>query len=88
MNPVIIAGDFNMPVESTIYRRFWSGLGNVFEDAGFGFGYTKRENRWIRARIDHVLYAERWFDGTAAETGPDVGSDHLPVIAELRWRSR
>ena len=39
--PTIIAGDFNMPVDSTIYRDVWSSFANAFDAAGFGFGNTK-----------------------------------------------
>ena len=39
--PFLIAGDFNMPADSTIYRRCWSTFTNVFSGAGFGFGHTK-----------------------------------------------
>jgi O-antigen ligase len=40
-DPVIVAGDFNMPEESAIYRRFWSGYTNAFSAAGVGLGHTK-----------------------------------------------
>lgn len=84
--PVIVAGDFNMPVESTIFRDFWTRFDDSFEQAGLGFGYTKFENRYIRARIDHILFASKWLEATGAWVGPDVGSDHRPVIADLRFR--
>jgi endonuclease/exonuclease/phosphatase (EEP) superfamily protein YafD len=81
--PVIVAGDFNMPVESSIFRQFWTRFDDAFEAAGLGFGYTKTENRYIHARIDHVLYAPTWFRASGAWVGPEVGSDHRPVIADL-----
>ncbi len=84
--PVIVAGDFNMPVESTIFRDFWTRFDDAFENAGLGFGYTKFENRYIRARIDHILFAPTWLEATGAWVGPDVGSDHRPVIADLLLR--
>ena len=79
--PTVIAGDFNIPVESAIYRRYWGALRNAFSYAGVGTGYTKHTRLW-GVRIDHVLmttdiHARRSF------TGNDVGSDHLPVIADL-----
>jgi vancomycin resistance protein VanJ len=83
--PWIVAGDFNMPTDSAIYRDSWSGYVNAFSVAGFGFGYTK----WtpIRGlcygtRIDHILggpdtkVRKSW-------VGPDIGSDHLPLLADL-----
>lgn len=81
--PLVVAGDFNVPVESTIYRRFWRAYGNAFEDRGTGLGYTKREGRLIRIRIDHVL-TSKLVKVKRVWVGPFIGSDHLPVVADLR----
>jgi endonuclease/exonuclease/phosphatase family metal-dependent hydrolase len=81
--PAVIAGDFNMPVDSAIYRRFWGGFENAFSRAGLGFGATKR-TRLFGIRIDHVLTGPGW-TAERAWIGPDLGSDHLPLIADLRW---
>jgi vancomycin resistance protein VanJ len=86
--PVVIAGDFNMPVESSIYRRYWSGLTNAFDRKGLGFGFSKHEGSLLRLRIDHVLSAPKWFRVRGAWVGADVGSDHQPMIADLTRRSR
>ena len=77
----IVAGDFNLPVESAIYRRDWSPLENAFSSAGLGLGYTKR-SRWFGIRIDHVLAGRQW-RVERCWVGPDVGSDHRPLLAEL-----
>lgn len=77
----IVAGDFNMPVESTIFRRHWSDLQDAFCEAGLGWGYTKF-TRKIGARIDHVLAGSAW-SVKNAWVGPDVGSDHRPVVVDL-----
>ncbi len=79
--PLLIAGDFNMPVDSSLYRQNWSHFNNAFSTAGWGFGYTKW-TRWHGVRIDQVLYGEEW-KCIRAEVGPDVGSDHLPMMTEL-----
>lgn len=79
--PVVVAGDFNLPVESRIYRESWGGFTNAFSRAGRGFGFT-RFNGWIRVRIDHVLAGPGW-RVDRAWVGPDVGSDHRPVVADL-----
>lgn len=84
--PVIVAGDFNLPLESTIYRRFWRGFTNAFEATGTGFGWTKREGL-LRIRIDHVLVNGAVLRPIGTWVGPDVGSDHQPVIADLQWRA-
>ena len=39
--PLVIAGDFNLPVESAIYRNYWGGFRNAFSDCGRGFGHSK-----------------------------------------------
>ncbi len=82
---LVIAGDFNMPVESTIYRNTWGGYFNAFSRAGFGCGATAFQERgglWNSARIDHVLHAEGW-QSRSCWVGADVGSDHLPLFADL-----
>jgi vancomycin resistance protein VanJ len=79
--PTIVAGDFNLPVESLIYRRNWSSLANAFSQAGLGLGHSKF-TRKIGIRIDHVLTGPGW-RARRAKVGPDVGSDHRPVIADL-----
>lgn len=85
--PVLVAGDFNMPIESAIYRRYWSRYTNAFSTAGFGFGYTfgrnKRLRKWVR--IDHILSDVHWRI-RRCRVGPYVGSDHWPVLAELELR--
>jgi vancomycin resistance protein VanJ len=83
--PLIVAGDFNMPPDSVIYRNFWSSYENAFTAAGLGFGYTEwpRLRRLpIGIRIDHVLTGRGWRP-VRCWVGPDVGSDHLPLIADL-----
>ena len=79
--PTIIAGDFNLTTESAIYKRYWGDFRNAFGRAGFGTGYTKHTRKW-GVRIDHVLTSDDI--GTHASfTGHNVGSDHLPLIADL-----
>ena len=50
-----------MPVESSLYRRYWRGLTNAFDSKGVGFGFSKHEGTLLRLRIDHVLSAPKWF---------------------------
>jgi vancomycin resistance protein VanJ len=83
--PLIIAGDFNMPTDSAIYRAYWTDYSNAFSRCGLGFGYSK----WTivgallyGVRIDHVLYGDQ-MGCLRCWVGPDIGSDHLPVIAEF-----
>lgn len=82
--PFVVAGDFNMPTDSRIYRRDWSELTNAFSSAGFGFGYT-HYTRHSQLRIDHVLAGPEW-KVRRCWTGPNVGSPHRPVVADLELR--
>lgn len=79
--PTIVAGDFNLPIESAIYRRRWSGLRNSFSRSGTGLGNTKQTRFW-GVRIDHILTTAE-FVSHHARIGRDVGSDHRPLSAEL-----
>jgi len=82
---LLIAGDFNLPVESAIYRRHWGGCANAFSTRGRGPGYTRILPNWS-ARIDHVLACgDRW-EAVGAFVGQDAGSDHLPLVVDLRER--
>lgn len=78
---VLIAGDFNMPKNNPIYRRFWSKFTNAFSKAGLGFGYTSN-TRWHGVRIDHILCDRDW-RVIHSWVGSDIGSDHRPVIADV-----
>jgi endonuclease/exonuclease/phosphatase (EEP) superfamily protein YafD len=78
---IVVLGDFNLPVESVIYRKHWGDMLNAFSHSGFGFGFTRIAG-WIRARIDHVLVGEG-VHVRDAFVGPDFGSDHRPMIADL-----
>ncbi|HSE28914.1 MAG TPA: endonuclease/exonuclease/phosphatase family protein [Gemmatimonadales bacterium] len=80
--PFVVAGDFNMPVESRIYARYWADLPNAFGTAGRGFGWTRVLKRF-RVRIDHVLTGGG-ARARRARLGPDLGSDHLPMVTVIR----
>ncbi|MBL0169464.1 MAG: endonuclease/exonuclease/phosphatase family protein [Gemmatimonadaceae bacterium] len=85
--PVIFAGDFNLPVESAIFRRHWGGFTDAFESSGSGFGWSKREGRLLRIRIDHILGNDAAPRALGAWLGPELGSDHLPLVADLNSSS-
>lgn len=86
--PLLVAGDFNIPVESTIFREHWSDFTDAFESTGTGFGWSKREGTWLHIRIDHVLGNSTAPAPVGAWLERDLGSDHLPVVADLRWGAR
>ncbi len=83
--PKIIVGDFNSPPDSVIYRECWAGYCNAFAEAGLGYGYTewpRMRRAWFGIRIDHILSTSD-YPPRRCWVGPYVGSDHLPLIAEL-----
>jgi vancomycin resistance protein VanJ len=82
---LILAGDFNTPVESVIYRQCWGDYRNAFSRTGFGFGSTiKCRVRFVSfgVRIDHILSGSK-VTPARCWIGPDIGSAHLPVLADL-----
>ncbi len=83
--PVLLAGDFNTPPQSAIFRQVWADYTDAFAAAGWGWGYTFISRRAL-GRIDHILMGPGW-RCDRCWVGPDVGSPHRPVIAELTWSS-
>ncbi|MBX6313623.1 MAG: endonuclease/exonuclease/phosphatase family protein [Isosphaeraceae bacterium] len=79
--PVLIGGDFNTPPDSPIMEAFRASYRSGFEEAGWGYGYT-RPTRMPWVRIDYILASPDW-SFTRCWVGPKVGSDHLPLIAEV-----
>lgn len=83
----LLAGDFNTPCDSAVFRRDWSdGFGDAFASAGWGFGYTYRVRR-TATRIDHVVFAGRW-RCTRCWVARGIGSPHRPLIADLQLTGR
>lgn len=83
--PLLVAGDFNMPEESSIYKESWGDLGNAFDACGSGFGYSKEtvvKHVEFGTRIDHVLFDDHW-TCHEAHLGPEIGSDHRGMVAAL-----
>ena len=79
--PVVVVGDFNTPPESPILAEVWRGYTDAFRATGWGFGYTFR-GAGTMVRIDHVLVNRKW-GVVNCWVGPNVGSPHRPVIADL-----
>ena len=88
LTPVIVAGDFNLPVESTIFRRHWGEFTDAFEAAGSGFGWTRQEGALLRIRIDHILgnatRRARSGHGSGRISGVIIGR----VVADMLWDKR
>lgn len=81
--PVILAGDINASPFSPIFKRLIKRSG--LKDSRTGFGWqpswpTYFPVLWIP--IDHILVSPG-IKVHNRTTGPHLGSDHFPVIAEL-----
>jgi endonuclease/exonuclease/phosphatase (EEP) superfamily protein YafD len=79
--PFLVGGDFNMPPDDSGLASLRTVLRFGFEEAGWGYGYT-RPTKYPWFRIDHILASPDW-EFTRCWVGPDFGSDHLPLLAEV-----
>jgi vancomycin resistance protein VanJ len=78
---ILLAGDFNLTVEHPLYRQHWSDFQDAFSLTSWGLGNTMFTER-IGLRIDHILCGQDW-QPKRCWVGPDVGSAHRPVIADV-----
>lgn len=82
--PLVVAGDLNITPWSKHFRALLQGSG--LEDCGAGFGLA---HSWpaqlppLGIRIDHCFTSAHW-RSVEVSTGPNLGSDHLPVVADLQ----
>jgi len=85
--PLIVAGDFNLTPWSEYFRSALAASG--LRDASLGFGLARS---WpaqfapVGMRIDHCLLSPHW-RSVSTQIGPALGSDHLPLLADLRLQS-
>jgi endonuclease/exonuclease/phosphatase (EEP) superfamily protein YafD len=81
--PFVIVGDLNSTPWSRAYARLRGGTGACDSRAGFGVQASYPAEGWLLGiPIDHVLVSCA-IGVRDRRIGPDVGSDHLPVIADL-----
>lgn len=85
----IVAGDFNMSDQTSIYTRLTQHMEDTFREAGIGLGTSWPAFQVVGLgalppliRIDYIWHS-REFRALSAEVGPYLGSDHLPVEATL-----
>lgn len=81
---VIFAGDFNDVPGSRVYQRITEYLSDVWTLSGEGDGLTIPPNQPSR-RIDYIFHDDGVVPAkaTVLET---MASDHLPIVAEFRFR--
>lgn len=82
---VLVLGDFNCTPWSHLYRDFVKASGLREAGRGNPFRFTWSVGRPYQMMIDHVFYSEDWRSAYWS-VGEDFGSDHRPVLVELRWR--
>ena len=95
-DPVILAGDFNVSMWSPYYRQLARQTGLKNSREGFGLlptwpsslSYIKIPQlnaltRLVQIPIDHCL-ASPALKVVGMHTGPDLGSDHLPIVVEFQ----
>jgi vancomycin resistance protein VanJ len=90
--PGILMGDLNQTDQNDNYALLSdAGLTDAFRAAGWGLGAT-----WpargigplrLLVRLDYIWYSNH-FRAIRSWVGPDVGSDHLPVLAQLTWQTK
>ena len=89
----LLTGDFNQTEWSRPYGMLADVFGDSFREAGRGFGHTfpgaievrGREVALPLVRIDYIFHSPDLV-ALGARVGPDVGSDHVPVFADLAFR--
>jgi endonuclease/exonuclease/phosphatase (EEP) superfamily protein YafD len=85
--PVIVAGDFNTTPWSPYFQDLLAGAGLRNAAEGHGYIGTWPAPFWpALIPIDHVLLKGP-LAATAVRRGPAIGSDHYPIIADLRLLS-
>lgn len=85
--PAIVAGDFNMTEWSPYYSWFVSNVGLIDVRKGRGvFSTYPAGNPFFRIPID-LCFVNRDIQVANVTTGPNTGSDHLPLIVDLSLRT-
>ncbi|WP_035602237.1 endonuclease/exonuclease/phosphatase family protein [Haloferula sp. BvORR071] len=82
---VVLVGDFNATRWSAKTKDLYK-LGLQDASKGKAPGPTwSRGNPVLGIPIDHILFRGEGMSCKSFLIGPDIGSDHRPVVAELSW---
>ena len=91
-DPVLVAGDLNMTMWTPQFNQLIERTRLSSTRDGYGVEPTFPASRWgldipwpLRVPLDHVLASSEW-TVLGCRTGPNVGSDHLPLIVDLKLR--
>ena len=85
--PTLVMGDLNCTGWSCYFKDFLnkSGLNDSRQGQGIQPSWPAGTKfSWLRIPIEHILTTS---DIATIErhVGPDIGSDHLPIVADLLW---
>jgi endonuclease/exonuclease/phosphatase (EEP) superfamily protein YafD len=83
---LILAGDLNATESDPRFTRILEDA--RLRDSRNGFGWQPSwptQLPWMRIPLDHVLLSEPWIV-LDRHLGPDIGSDHLPVLVTAAIR--
>jgi len=84
--PLIVAGDFNLTPWSEYFSAALEESGLHDSARGFGLGRSwPAQFAPAGIRIDHCLLSRQW-QSQRVDIGPSLGSDHLPLVADLVLR--
>lgn len=93
--PFVLAGDFNTGDQSVFYEELSTHMRDAFRDAAGGFGGTWPDSAVSDLvpgfvppllRMDYIWYSDD-FRAVQSWRGPRLGSDHLPLYAELAFEA-
>lgn len=96
-DPLIVLGDFNTTDQTENYRLIADHLTDVHWSVGRGFGFTfpylGRKGVDLpllgpMVGIDHIFVSDHFTPQTIQVIPYGYGSDHLPVVATLRFSGR
>ena len=83
---MVLLGDLNCTVWSPYFGRLVRDSGLKDSSRGWGVQPSWPAGNWLlRIPIDHCLHSPE-VRVVRRGIGPDVGSDHFPVIVEMQLR--
>ena len=84
-SPIIVMGDLNDVSGSYIVSRIKDiGLSDTWWEGGFGYG-TTFHNKWLRLRLDHILYPKDKLKLEIVKVIDSNLSDHNALIANFSF---
>lgn len=80
----IMVGDFNTPLESTLWQSYRKDFAHAFEVAGSGWRETWPLGLPLLS-LDHVWVGKSWQVVEARKVSWPMSSDHAALVTRLRW---